>query len=82
MLPPAQSEFWKDPAPQSDAAIVVTALTGELPGLPGLADLLVVVGEAVSTSSRHLQPLWGLTGALKNKLSLLRSGTLELQIPN
>ena len=66
-LPPPQSQFWKDPAPQPDAAIVVAALTGELPALPGLAHLLVVVGEAVPAASRHLQPLWGLAGALKNK---------------
>ena len=67
MLPPAQSEFWEDPAPQSDAAVVVAALTGQLPGLPGLPHLLVVVGQAVPASPRHLQPHWSLTGALNNK---------------
>ena len=62
VLPPPQSQFWKDPAPQPDTAgVVVAALAGEL-----LA-LLVVVGEAVPASPRHLQPHWSLTGALNNK---------------
>ena len=76
VLPPPQSQFWKDPAPQPDAAIVVAALAGELPRLPGLPHLpdlpdhlLVVVGEAVPAPPRprHLQPHWSLPGALNNK---------------
>ena len=69
VLPPPQSQFWKDPAPQPDAAIVVAALAGELPSLSGLPDLLVVVGEAVPAPPRprHLQPHWSLPGALNNK---------------
>ena len=71
VLPPPQSQFWKDPAPQPDTAIVVAALAGELPRLPHLAHLahhlLVVVGEAVPAPPRHLQPHWSLPGALNNK---------------
>ena len=54
---------------------MVTALAGELPRLPGLANLaslahvLVVVGEAVPAAPRDLQPSRALTAGLKNKQS-------------